>query len=362
MMRIAVEGTSTAPGGGLSFLRGALHALGGRRDLEFDVFVPPGLSAEYFGPRARTIVAGPFRGLPHRMVWVQSLFPRLARDHDAVFAPGNLAPLPLSRRTVLYIQNAHVVPQTEWRVEYRRGKRMLQRLMARLSIRRAVRVLFVSETMKHWARPYWLGNREEPGVAHPGVPLALQRVPRRCAGRDVLVVGNLVPHKRVDRAVRAFALLLRQGVQAGRLRIAGGERSPGLANGLRESAARAGILDRVDFLGFLGGEALAGAYAESGCYLSTSALESLALPSLEAMAIGTPVVVPDTPIFREVCGGAGMYFSEGDEDIARRLGDALERPPGTDELRHAARDRMAAFSWPLFADRIASDFSAVAST
>jgi len=361
MMRVAVEGTSAAPGGGLSFLRGALQALSARAELELDVFVQPGLAAECFGPRSRTIVAGPFRGLAHRMTWVQSVFPRLARDHDVVFAPGNLAPLRLSSRTVLYVQNAHVVPQMEWRAEYRRGKRRLQRLMARVSIRRALQVLFVSETLKQWARPYWQANRDEPGVARPGVPLDLYRLPHRSPGSDVLMVGNLVPHKRVDRAIRGFALLARAGRHPGRLRIAGGDSSPALAATLRACAASAGIADRVDFVGFLGADALVHAYATSGCYLSTSALESLALPALEAMAIGTPVVVPDTSIFREVCGGAGLYFTDGDAAIAHRLGDALEDPPDATALRHAARERAEAFSWPRFADRIGSAFAAVAS-
>jgi glycosyltransferase involved in cell wall biosynthesis len=360
MTRVAVEGTSAAPGGGLSFLRGAVQALSERSDLELDVFVQPGLVAENFGPRARTIVAGPFRGLAHRMAWVQSVFPRLAHGHDVVFAPGNLAPLRLSARTVLYVQNAHVVPQVEWRSEYRRGKRRLQRLMARVSIRRALQVLFVSETLKQWARPYWQANRDEPGVARPGVPLELDRLPRRRPGSDVLMVGNVVPHKRVDRAIRGFALLAGASRRARRLRIAGGA-SPALAATLRACAAQAGIRDRVDFVGFLGAAALVQAYATSGCYLSTSALESLALPALEAMAIGTPVVVPDTSIFREVCGGAGMYFADGDAAIARRLGDALENPPDPVELRDAARERAEAFSWPRFADRVGSAFAAVAS-
>jgi glycosyltransferase involved in cell wall biosynthesis len=359
MMRIAVEGTSVAPGGGLSVLRGAVRALAERGDVTLDVFVQPGLSAEDFGPRARTIVAGPFRGLPHRMAWVQSMFPALARHHDAVFAPGNLAPLPLASRTVLYVQNAHVVPQSEWRAEYRRGKRRLQRLMARLSIRRAVRVLFVSEALKQWARPYWELNRHEPGVARPGVPLALDRLPRRCPGRDVLMVGNLVPHKRVDRAVRGFALLARERGRPGRLRIAGGESSPAMGNSLRDAAVRAGILDRVEFLGFLGAEPLMQAYAASGCYLSTSALEALPLPVLEAMAVGTPVVVPDSPVFREVCGGAGIYFGDDDEAIARGLGDALDEPLAPEEIRRVGRERLAAFSWPLFAERVGSAFAAV---
>jgi len=361
MMRVAVEGTSAAPGGGLSFLRGALQALSERADLELDVFVQPGLANQDFGARARTIVAGPFRGLAHRMAWVQCVFPRVARHHDVVFAPGNLAPLRLSSRTVLYVQNAHVVPQMEWRTEYRRSKRRLQRLMARLSIQRSVQVLFVSETLKQWARPYWQANREEPGVARPGVPLALDRLPSHRPGSDVLMVGNLVPHKRIDRAIRGFALLTRAPARAGRLRIAGSQSSPELAATLSACAASAGVADRIDFVGFLGADALTAAYATSGCYLNTSALESLALPALEAMAIGTPVVVPDSAIFREVCGDAGMYFGEGDAAIARQLGDALDRPPDATTLRRAARERAEEFSWPRFADRVGSALAAVAS-
>jgi glycosyltransferase involved in cell wall biosynthesis len=170
-----------------------------------------------------------------------------------------------------------------------------------------------------------------------------------------------VPHKRVDRAIRGFALLAGACRRAGRLRIAGGDSSPAVAATLRACAASAGIGDRIDFVGFLGAAALVQAYATSGCYLSTSVLEALPLPALEAMAVGTPVVVPDTPSFREVCGGAGMYFAaSGDAAIACRLADALESPPDTIALRHAARERAEAFSWPRFADRVGSEFAAVA--
>jgi len=356
VIRVAVEATSAAPGGGLSFLRGALRALAERRDVEVDVFVGTALADEDFGPRTRTVVVGSFRGIAHRMTWVQCVFPRVAGDHDVVFAPGNLAPLSLAKRTVLYVQNAHVVPQLQWRAEYGRTKRRLQRLMAKVSIRRAARVLFISKTLKAWARPYWHSNELEPRVVHPGVPLAFDVVPSRRAGRNVLVVGNLVAHKRVDRAVRAFASLARQNVHVGRLQIAGDEGSRGLASGLQMLAARAGLRDRVDFLGFLTPGALTRAYAESGCYLSTSALEALPLPPLEAMAAGTPVVVPDVPVFHEVCGAAGMYFDDADEAIAARLADALERPPDGEALRYAARECVAAFSWRVFAERVGSAF------
>jgi len=359
VMRVAVEATGVAPGGGLSFLRGALPALAKRGDLELDVFVGPGVARECFGSRVRPLVVGPFRGLGHRLAWVQSVFPRLVAGYDVVFAPGNVAPLAVASKTVLFIQNAHVVPQSAWRAEYRTCRRRLQRLMARLSIRRAGRVLFISETLKAWARPCWAANRLEPTVAHPGVTLAAEVRSATDAGQDVLVVGNLVPHKRVDRAVQAFARFTRQSAYCGRLRIAGGEGAPGILRRLRQTAERHGIADRVEFVGFLRADALARAYVAGGCYLSTSALEALPLPRLEALAAGTPVVVPDSASFREVCGPAGIYCSNDDE-IVKGVALALDHASGGDDLQRAARERAAGFSWPAFAERLNTALVAVA--
>jgi len=358
-MRVAVEATSVAPGGGLSFLRGALAALSQDGGLDLEVFVQKEIARECEGRHVRPLVVGPFRGLVHRLAWVQIAFPRLARAYDAILAPGNQAPLVMARKTVLFVQNAHVVPQSAWRAEYRTSKRRLQRLMARASIRRAGRVLFISEALKAWARPYWSSIRHEPSVAHPGVTMTPTLASQTDRRPDVLVVGNLVPHKRVDRAVLAFARSVRERRHPGGLCIAGSEGTPGLRRRLEETVARCGVADRVDFVGFLTGDALARAYATSGCYLSTSALEALPLPPLEAMAAGTPVVVPDSPPFREVCGPAALYCS-GEEETANAIASAVEQPTRREMLQHAARERLAMFSWPTFADRMTAAIGLVA--
>src|SRR4029450_2093559 len=208
-------------------LRGAVRALGEKPQLQIDVFVTPSLAAEDFGERFALRVTRPFRSLGHRIAWVQSVFPRLPPNYDAIFAPGNLLPLTVAGKTVLFVQNAHVVPQTVWRGEYRRSKRLLQRVMARMSIRRAGHVLFISRALKTWALPYWSRNRVEPGVAYPGITLG-GIGPTDDGGAcgtsgDVVMVGNLVPHKRVDLAIRAYGIVTRTRKKSGRLLIAGGE-------------------------------------------------------------------------------------------------------------------------------------------
>src|SRR5262249_38326583 len=155
--------------------------------------------------------------------------------------------------------------------------------------------------LKTWARTYWTCRLDDPGVASPGVTLPFVQ-PTGQSQRDVLVVGNLAPHKCVDESIRAFSLSVRSGAEARKLRIVGGEGHPGIRVRLATVAEREGVADRVEFMGFLTGQDLVRAYAESACYLSTSALEAFPLPPLEAMAAGRPVVVPDTASFREVCG------------------------------------------------------------
>jgi glycosyltransferase involved in cell wall biosynthesis len=362
-MRVAIEATSAAPGGGLSLLRGAIPALEQAwPDAEIDVIVQRDVGRERFGERSRTLAVGPFRSLAHRFAWVHAAFPRLVSRHHAVFAPGNVAPLGCAAKTVLFVQNAHVVPQRLWLAEHRRPKRCLQRAVAHLSIRRASRVLFVSDALKKWAQPYWAARHDEPIVAHPGVTLA-PSVASASRGRDVLVVSNLVAHKRVDEAVRAFAVLVRAYQWRGRLVIAGGESMPGGRIALTRLAGREGVGERVEFLGFLAHERLARAYAEAACYLSTSALEAFPLPPLEAMAAGLPVVIPDTPPFREVCGEEGSYFPFPSGDpaaVASILATTLNSRIAPTRLADAARRRAAHFSWGRFGAIVADALAAAA--
>ncbi len=348
-MRVAVEATSAAPGGGLSFLRHALPAVAAALpSASFDVFVGPAASRETFGAHTRTIETGPFKGWAHRIAWVQRTFPRLARDYDVVLATGNFAPLGCARKTVLYVQNAHVLPQQAWRHEYFTPKRVLQRLLGRLSIRNVGALFFISDAVKRWGRPFWRGRSIEPGVAHPGVTLG-ERVDHVAGpGRDVIAVGNIVPHKQLDRTVRIAAGVAR-ALGPVRLRIAGGETTPGARARLEEIARREGIGSHVDFLGFVEAGALGRLYATHACYLSNSALEAFPLPPLEALAAGLAVAVPDSDPFREVCGDAADYFAADDEAAAvAAVCRILTSSDGDDDRSARARARAGRFSWSRF--------------
>jgi glycosyltransferase involved in cell wall biosynthesis len=79
--------------------------------------------------------------------------------------------------------------------------------------------------------------------------------------------------------------------------------------------------------------------------VTLSKAEGYGLPLVEAMSLGTPVVVSDTPIFREVGGEAASYVSAdsaaGFADAVRALDDQL----GWRKRSAAALQQAAEFSW-----------------
>ncbi len=103
----------------------------------------------------------------------------------------------------------------------------------------------------------------------------------------LIVVSRLAPNKRVDHAIRAYALLRQRGVDA-RLTVVG---SGVIESSLRELAAR--LADRwpVEFTGALPEAAKDARLREAHLLLHTSLREGWGLNVIEANAMGTSAVV-----------------------------------------------------------------------
>jgi glycosyltransferase involved in cell wall biosynthesis len=79
--------------------------------------------------------------------------------------------------------------------------------------------------------------------------------------------------------------------------------------------------------------------------VSASRDEGFGLPQIEAMVLGTPVLLSDTPIFREISGAAGGFFSPDEPAELVREVRALEDPAVWQSRSTAARTRSADFTW-----------------
>jgi glycosyltransferase involved in cell wall biosynthesis len=138
---------------------------------------------------------------------------------------------------------------------------------------------------------------------------APRRAPFSTAGvKRVLVVSRLDPIKRVD--VLLDALELAPDLHSLSIRVLGSGRE---AERLRERAARSH--PNVTFVGF--SEVVREELAAADLLLHLCPVEPFGLAILEAMAVGTPVLAPDT-------GGAATLIEEGISGFHFRANDAAD--------------------------------------
>ena len=94
-------------------------------------------------------------------------------------------------------------------------------------------------------------------------------------------------------------------------------------------------------------------YRRAEAFVFPSLYEGFGLPTLEALASGTPTILADASCSREVGGQAARYFVPGDvDDLVSRLREALE-PQRREEARASGPAYARGFTWDLAASRTA---------
>lgn len=167
-------------------------------------------------------------------------------------------------------------------------------------------------------------------VHYTGVDLERFRPGGRAPGRRILAVGNLVPEKGHRLLLEAAARL-----PDARLLVAG----DGPERGRLEAAAG----PNVTFLGAVPHADIPALLAEADVMALASEREGLANAWVEALACGTPIVVPDVGGAREVVDRreAGRIVAREAGAIAAAIADLLDAPPDRAAVRAAAER----FSW-----------------
>jgi glycosyltransferase involved in cell wall biosynthesis len=83
----------------------------------------------------------------------------------------------------------------------------------------------------------------------------------------------------------------------------------------------------------------------STALVSASLAEGFGLPLVEAMAVGTPVIVSDIPVFREIGADAAVFFDPSSAESFAWGVRELEEPGRWQELSERAVARAAHYSW-----------------
>ena len=148
----------------------------------------------------------------------------------------------------------------------------------------------------------------------------------------LLYVGNIKPHKNLERLIEAFHLVRSQGRFELELLIIGDEISK--LQALRRAVHKYDIHRYVRFLGYVPDKTLAVLYRLATVFVFPSLYEGFGLPPLEAMASGTPVVTSNVSSLPEVVGDAAVLVDPYNaESIADGILSVLRSTHLREELR-----------------------------
>jgi glycosyltransferase involved in cell wall biosynthesis len=109
-------------------------------------------------------------------------------------------------------------------------------------------------------------------------------------------------------------------------------------------------------LGNVSDDELSRLYQRATLHCVTSLMEGFGMTILESMSFGTPVILSDIPVFREVAGPAGIYFNPSDsDDLLCKMIDTLQ-PSELTKARQSAVGHASGRDWAHVASQYAEAY------
>ena len=230
------------------------------------------------------------------------------------------------------------------------------RFMIRRALEKAELVLTVSDSSKRDLLTFFEVPPEKIVVIPNGLDSSmtedlpaqeLARVKERFQifGRTALFVGNIKPHKNVERLIGAFAKV-REHEEFNDLTliIVGDDISK--YPSLRRTVERHQVRGHVRFFGYVPEPTLVALYQIADVFVFPSLYEGFGLPPLEAMANGTPVVTSNISSLPEVVGEAALTVDPYNTDkISAAIRQILTDRDLRSRLITDGYERAKQFSW-----------------
>jgi glycosyltransferase involved in cell wall biosynthesis len=288
---------------------------------------------------------------------------RLARRHggrpDVVVDVGNgvpfLSPLYVRRPVIALVHHVH---REQWPcVLGRRGARFGWWLESRLApwAYRRCRYITVSEATRGDLATIGV-NPQSVTVVHNGTPAPRLTATVPANPTPALVVlGRLVPHKRVEIALRAVAALVEEFPTITLTVVGQGWWEPKL----RELTTALGIDDHVEFAGLLTDDQKFRVLQSAWVALTPSLKEGWGLTIVEAGACGTPTVAFRAAggVAESVVDGRSGVLVDNEEQFTGAVRDLLANASRRERMGAAAVRHAAGFTWEAsgtaFADIVA---------
>ncbi|MFH1047263.1 MAG: glycosyltransferase family 1 protein [Patescibacteria group bacterium] len=275
----------------------------------------------------------------------------LVQPPDALFVPAHTLPLILPRHAVTTLHDVGFLTEPS---AYSFGERLYHRLATRFALRRADRILTVSDFSRRELVRLCRAEEKKISVTPLACDMRLFRSDfsadeiesvrnrHRLPQKYFLFVGRLERKKNFALLLEAFTRYVESGGQLdlaliGKRGLGAAEASDGLSDKVRARIFEPGYVSSID---------LPKLFAGATAFVFPSRYEGFGMPILEAFASGVPVIAADATAIPEVAGGAGWLV--GLDDVVG-LVEAMQVIESDSVLRarliKAGLERVSQFSW-----------------
>ncbi|MEK7112079.1 MAG: glycosyltransferase family 1 protein [Patescibacteria group bacterium] len=193
------------------------------------------------------------------------------------------------------------------------AKRLGYKFVFRNAVLNARKIITPSHAVKNEIISYYKSSQEKLAVIYEGVtPLKIGedtgKVLSKYAlkGNYFIYTGNAYPHKNLERLIRAFMSLNKDSNEKYSLAIVCSRDF--FTKKLEKTIGKMKAGESIKLLGFVPDSELGTLYKNALAFVSPSLSEGFGLPGLEAMLAGTPALVSDIAVFREVYKDNSIYF------------------------------------------------------
>lgn len=294
-----------------------------------------------------------------RILWEHTLLPSkiLRADLDIFHSPAHVIPFFNGISGTKQVVTFHDLVFKTYPDSFKNSKGIYLNTVVPRTLSVADKIIAVSRSTKNDLIEEYGVEEERIAVIYNGVDdnycvldeaedLEETKAEYELPDRFILYLGTLEPRKNLKRLIKAYSIIRDKASipDEVKLVLAGGK--GWLYDDIFELVEKKGLEDQVIFPGYIAGEHLVELYNLAELFAYPSLYEGFGLPSLEAMACGTPVVTSNVSSLPEVVGDAAITIDPYDVDeLAEQMANVVTSRDLSQNLIEKGKERVDKFSW-----------------